>query len=120
MEFHPASTMHALNLMQNPSSACSLPMRGEPLTRLSNLLLDRQTRSQLWPQVFDAVEDYVEHVDLLRVSPGLDVARARSELKAFDFQQPLEPSEAIRFVVESLRTNQVQVSHPRYFGSDCA
>lgn len=91
-------------------------MRGEPLTGPSNLFLEQQRRLQLWSQVFDALEDYVEHVDLLRVSPSLDVARARSELKAFDFRQPLEPSEAIRFVVESLRTNQVQVSHPRYFG----
>jgi len=46
----------------------------------------------------------------------LDPEKVRSLLQPFDFKQPLDPLEAVDFVVKGLWEHQVHTPHQRYFG----
>ncbi len=79
-------------------------------------MLTKEKRLELWHRVFDAIEAYLEDVAGGRVTPELDPKGIRGLLKPFDFEKPIEPLEAVDFVVESLRKYQTHTPHPRYYG----
>jgi aromatic-L-amino-acid/L-tryptophan decarboxylase len=50
------------------------------------------------------------------VAPTLDMQQFRSELAAFDFNEPRPLQDALRWTIERLEHGIVQMSNPRYFG----
>ncbi|HEY4594927.1 MAG TPA: hypothetical protein VIJ02_00895, partial [Thermoanaerobaculia bacterium] len=66
------------------------------------LMLDAETRGELWRRLVEAIESYLNGVGEARVSPPLDVEAIRGALAPFDFERPLDPLEALDFAVESL------------------
>ena len=50
------------------------------------------------------------------VAPTIDMQLFRSELEAFDFEQPQPLQDALRWAIERLEHGIVQMSNPRYFG----
>ncbi len=80
------------------------------------LRLEKKERIRIWENVVQAIEDYNERVAEHRVAPQLDPDAIRSRLCRFDFQEPVEPAQAVDFVVENLWNHQVHTPHPSYFG----
>lgn len=80
------------------------------------LLLDEAARKQLWIDLIAAIEDYIQQVHTLSVSPPLEPENIRKFVRSFDFSQPLKPAEAIAKVVEGMRKYQVHTPHPMYYG----
>ncbi len=80
------------------------------------LNLPADVRQLLWKEVVDLIETYIETVDDLQVSPPLDPELLRASLEAYDFGQPMNPLEAVRFAAKSLTEYQVHTPHPRYYG----
>lgn len=80
------------------------------------LMLDAETRGELWRRMVAAIESYIEEVGGARVAPELDLDAIRNTLARFDFERPMAPLEALDFAVESLWRWQVHTPHPRYFG----
>src|SRR3954447_21840060 len=80
------------------------------------LMLDAETRGELWRRLVEAIESYLNGVGEARVAPALDVEAIRGALAPFDFERPRDPLEALDFAVESLWKWQVHTPHPRYFG----
>jgi glutamate/tyrosine decarboxylase-like PLP-dependent enzyme len=80
------------------------------------LLLDEAARNQVWKDLIAAIEDYIQQVHTLPVSPPLEPENIRKFVQSFDFSQPLKPSEAIAKVVDGMRKYQVHTPHPMYYG----
>jgi glutamate/tyrosine decarboxylase-like PLP-dependent enzyme len=80
------------------------------------LLLDAETRGELWRRLVEVIEDYTNRVGEARVAPELDLAAIREALAPFDFERPIPPLEALGFAAEGLWRWQVHTPHPRYFG----
>jgi len=82
----------------------------------SLLMLDAQTRAELWRKLVEAIEAYATKLDGNRVTPPLDPAKLRASLSRFDFSAPVDPFEALDFLVEGLWKFQTHTPHPRYYG----
>jgi glutamate/tyrosine decarboxylase-like PLP-dependent enzyme len=80
------------------------------------LKLNDETRRTLWQHLIAAIEKYTTEVGELSVAPRLNVEEIRGLLAPFDFTQPLDPIEVLRFATDGLLKHQVHPSHPRYFG----
>src|SRR3954463_13565192 len=80
------------------------------------LMLDAETRGELWRRLVEAIESYLDGVGEARGAPTLDGEAIRGALAPFDFERPRDPLEALDFAVESLWKWQVHTPHPRYFG----
>jgi glutamate/tyrosine decarboxylase-like PLP-dependent enzyme len=80
------------------------------------LLLDEASRKQLWADLITAIENYIQQVHTLPVSPPLEPENIRKFVRSFDFSQPLKPGEAIAKVAEGMRKYQVHTPHPMYYG----
>ncbi|HEY7817880.1 MAG TPA: aminotransferase class V-fold PLP-dependent enzyme [Vicinamibacteria bacterium] len=80
------------------------------------LELDPEARNALWKSVARAIEEYLEDLPGLRVSPSADPKPVRNLLAGIDFEQGRSPEEAIALAVEGLRGHQVHNGHPSYFG----
>jgi glutamate/tyrosine decarboxylase-like PLP-dependent enzyme len=80
------------------------------------LMLDAETRGELWRRLVEAIESYLNGVGEARVAPPLDLEAIRGALAPFDFARSRDPLEALGFAVESLWKWQVHTPHPRYFG----
>jgi glutamate/tyrosine decarboxylase-like PLP-dependent enzyme len=91
-------------------------MKMKTRTDPSRLMLEAPVRKELWSRTINALENYALHVNKARVSPELDLEKIRSIVEAFDFENPLDPMEAIDFIVHGLWQYQVHTPHPRYFG----
>jgi glutamate/tyrosine decarboxylase-like PLP-dependent enzyme len=50
------------------------------------------------------------------VTPSVDIAAFREELKSFDFSQPMPLDQLLGWTIERLEHGIVQMSNPRYFG----
>src|SRR3954451_16568277 len=79
------------------------------------LILDAETRGELWRRLVEAIESYLDGVGEARVAPTLDVEAIRGPLAPFDFERPRDPLEALDFAVESLWKWQGDNHHPRHF-----
>jgi glutamate/tyrosine decarboxylase-like PLP-dependent enzyme len=85
--------------------------------KLSKILdLDEQRRNDLWKHVINAIELFISKVHEARVAPELDPSKVRSLLNPINFNQPIDPFEAIDFVIQGLWDYQVHTPHPRYLG----
>ncbi len=82
----------------------------------ARLMLDAPLRGKMWSRIISAIEEYARDVVTARVSPELDLEKIRSIVAAFDFARPLDPMEAVDFIVQGLWQYQVHTPHPRYFG----
>ncbi|HYL38879.1 MAG TPA: pyridoxal-dependent decarboxylase [Bryobacteraceae bacterium] len=82
----------------------------------TNLLLDRETRAQLWTRLIETIENYTQSIPGERVTPELAPQRIRTLLAACDFEQPMEALEAVDFVAKGLAQYQTHTPHPRYYG----
>ncbi len=80
------------------------------------LILTKQERSELWHQVIEAIETYLEKVTTHRVTPDLSLSDIQALLKPINFNQPVNPQAAVNFVLDGLWKYQVHTSHPGYFG----
>ncbi len=82
----------------------------------ANLLLDDETRAQLWQRVTETVERYLTEVGATPVAPPISAEDVRAFVRRFDFDHPLDPLAAVDLVAEGLWKYQVHISHPHYFG----
>jgi glutamate/tyrosine decarboxylase-like PLP-dependent enzyme len=82
----------------------------------SLLMLDANTRAQLWQKLINAIETYATKLETGRVTPSLDPAQVRAMLARFDFSAPVAALEALDFLVEGLWKFQTHSPHPRYYG----
>src|SRR6266545_322692 len=80
------------------------------------LILNDQTREELWRCLIEVIEDYLTKVDSARVAPELDVEKIRGVLAGRDFAEPMGAVEALDFVADAMWRFQVHTRHPRYFG----
>jgi len=80
------------------------------------LRLDSKERADLWRQVAQIIEDYVEHVEELPVDSRARPADVKAFLSAIDFDRPWSPEQALDFVAEGARRFHVHNSSSRYFG----
>ncbi|MEW6212393.1 MAG: aminotransferase class V-fold PLP-dependent enzyme [Acidobacteriota bacterium] len=81
-----------------------------------SLALEKQARSRLWQRVIEHVEHYIEDARQAKVAPRLDPERVRAYISEADFDEPLDPIEAVDFAARGMWEHQVHVAHPRYFG----
>lgn len=79
------------------------------------LALEKETRSELWRQTVEAIENYAERDDL-PLAIETDAQKIRAELKAYDFASPRTPAEVLEFALEFLPRNQIHASSRRFFG----
>ncbi len=86
------------------------------MKHLDVLRLDAQTRAKLWHRVVEGVESYMSSVHQTRVASEVDPEKIRALLSRIDFSQPLDPLEAVNFVMQGLWDYQLHTAHPRYFG----
>jgi glutamate/tyrosine decarboxylase-like PLP-dependent enzyme len=80
------------------------------------LELSREQQEELWAAVVERIRRHPETLRERRATPKLDVEGVRAEVAAYDFSQPLAPSEAVERVAEALLERHVHPPHPRYFG----
>ncbi|HKC88597.1 MAG TPA: pyridoxal-dependent decarboxylase, partial [Blastocatellia bacterium] len=80
------------------------------------LMLNDQTRAELWRRLIEVIESYLTKIDSARVAPKLDVEKIRAELAGRDFAEPTPAVEALDFVADAMWRFQVHTRHPRYFG----
>jgi glutamate/tyrosine decarboxylase-like PLP-dependent enzyme len=64
----------------------------------------------------EAIEEYIGSVKSHRVAPHVDVAALRHKIGEIDFERPLAPRAALRWVTGLLWNHQVHTPHPRYYG----
>ncbi|MHA1968139.1 MAG: pyridoxal phosphate-dependent decarboxylase family protein, partial [Candidatus Hodarchaeales archaeon] len=86
------------------------------MKHVDSLNLDAQTRRELWQYLSDIVEKYITGVSQVRVAPELDVQKIRSTINSINFNDPLNPLDALEFVNRMLWQYQVHTPHPKYFG----
>ena len=80
------------------------------------LMLNDQTREELWRRLVEVIENYLTKIDSARVAPELDVEKIRAALAGRDFTEPSPAVEALDFVADAMWRFQVHTGHPRYFG----
>jgi glutamate/tyrosine decarboxylase-like PLP-dependent enzyme len=80
------------------------------------LMLNDQTREELWRRLIEVIENYPKNMGTARVAPELDIEKIRGELAGRDFAGPTPAVEALDFVADAMWRFQVHTGHPRYFG----
>ena len=85
-------------------------------SELPTLTLDRDQRAKLWKKTIDSIDQYLSEVQNYRVIADLSAEDVRTLINNVDFNQPLDPLEAIDFTVSALQRYQTHTAHPRYFG----
>ncbi|HEY6400800.1 MAG TPA: aminotransferase class V-fold PLP-dependent enzyme, partial [Blastocatellia bacterium] len=80
------------------------------------LMLNNQTREDLWRRLIEVIESYLTNIETARVAPELDVEKVRAALEGCDFAKPAGAVEALDFVADAMWRFQVHTGHPRYCG----
>jgi glutamate/tyrosine decarboxylase-like PLP-dependent enzyme len=80
------------------------------------LMLNEQTRADLWRRLTEVIENYLTNVETARVFPELDIEKIRGELAMRDFTRPAGAVEALDYVADAMWRFQAHSRHPRYFG----
>jgi glutamate/tyrosine decarboxylase-like PLP-dependent enzyme len=80
------------------------------------LQLEPAQRQQVWQTLLEIVEQYLQDVQTLPVTPQVTATALRQHLEPFDFQTPCDPVAALQFVAQELRRAQIHTPHPGYFG----
>ncbi|MEV8568646.1 pyridoxal-dependent decarboxylase [Streptomyces sp. NPDC051322] len=71
---------------------------------------------QVWQHIVDVLEEEGAAIRARPVSTPVDLTALRSTVRAYDFDEPVDPGKAIDDVVALLRSYTVHTAHPRYFG----
>lgn len=82
----------------------------------TDLLLDPEARAAVWRNAVAAIEDYMEEVPRRPVSRVFAPRELEAFLARIDFERPLDPGEAVRYVVTGFDRFHAHNAHPRYFG----
>lgn len=80
------------------------------------LTLDRRTRGELWRVLSAVAEGFADNVGGLAAGARVEPVDLRQALERFDFDDPIEPVQALRYALDALERLQSQVGHPRHFG----
>jgi len=84
--------------------------------KASVLQLDKLKQAEVWGRVIAAIEAYAADVEKCPVMRDANPEAIRSLVTSLDFEQCIDPVEAVDFVTQALRQYQVHTPHPRYFG----
>lgn len=85
-------------------------------TNINMLLLDDESRAEMWRRLTAEVENHLQQVENLAVAPKTNVEEIRARLAPIDFNEPVASLVALDFAVKNLTEFQVHTTHPRYFG----
>lgn len=80
------------------------------------LSLTQTERDGLWREMIEAIEEYIVSVKSHRVAPKVDVDALRRKIAEVDFERPMVPRAALRWVTGLMWNHQVHTPHPRYYG----
>src|SRR5262245_38090823 len=80
------------------------------------LMLDDQTRQELWRRLIEVIENYLTRAGTARVTPELNIEKIRGVLSGRDLTEPVGAVAALDFVAGAMCRYQVHTAHPRYFG----
>src|SRR5262245_52525952 len=80
------------------------------------LMLDDQTRQELWRRLIEVIENYLTRAGTARVTPELNIEKIRGVLSGRDFAEPVGAVAALDFVAGAMCRYQVHTAHQRYFG----
>jgi glutamate/tyrosine decarboxylase-like PLP-dependent enzyme len=83
---------------------------------MAMLSLTPEERRGMWRELTEAIEEYVSSVKSHRVTPDIDIDALRGRIAEVDFERPLAPKAAVRWVTGLLWNNQIHTPHPRYYG----
>ena len=75
-----------------------------------------EDRRRLWTQTARLVEDYLEGVDSLPVSPKYSPQEIQDFVEGFDFRTPHDSLSIIETVAEQLKERQVHSTSANYYG----
>lgn len=73
-------------------------------------------RQELYKFTLELLEEYYSDTKSNRVSPRLDISEIVGEVREVDFSEPLGSKDAIRHLVEGMKSYSVHTPHPKYFG----
>ncbi|MDB5072323.1 MAG: Aromatic-L-amino-acid decarboxylase [Candidatus Eremiobacteraeota bacterium] len=82
----------------------------------NRLLLGEDERAALWSALTAEIESFLRDVPSLPVAPRLDAQAIRAWIDAADFAVPVAPADAVQRTARMMRTHQVHMGNPRYFG----
>jgi glutamate/tyrosine decarboxylase-like PLP-dependent enzyme len=80
------------------------------------LMLNDQTRADLWRRLIEVIENYLTNIETARVFPELDIEKIRGAVAMRDFERPANAVEALNYVADAMWRFQAHSMHPRYFG----
>jgi len=83
---------------------------------MSALFSSKSANKNLLDQTVELLLEYYTNTQDVRVTPPLDKEAVRNTVRAFDFNEAMDPSLAVRKIVEGLETFSVHTPHPKYFG----
>ncbi len=78
--------------------------------------LSEDTLQAVWEMVGKLAESYRSEIGNMRISPAMDPAPIRDDLRAFDFVSSRPWRDVLRWVDAEMRKNQLHAGHPGYFG----
>jgi aromatic-L-amino-acid/L-tryptophan decarboxylase len=73
-------------------------------------------RQELYKFTLELLEGYYSDTKPNRVSPRLDSSKIVEEVRKIDFSEPLTPKNAIKHLLEGMKSYSVHTPHPKYFG----
>jgi glutamate/tyrosine decarboxylase-like PLP-dependent enzyme len=73
-------------------------------------------RSRIEEWLSDELQRALQRIQAGRVTPTIDMAAFREELKTYDFGQPRPLEDLLRWTLERMEHGIVQMANPRYFG----
>ncbi|MFC4910098.1 pyridoxal phosphate-dependent decarboxylase family protein [Actinomadura gamaensis] len=77
---------------------------------------DRDQRQHLFDTLVGLVQEHLDGLAGLRVTPDVTPGALRAGLERFDFEDGIDPGEALAETARMLRDGIVHTAHPSYFG----
>jgi len=78
--------------------------------------LSASAKKEHLEKTLEVLLHYYENTQQQRVTPILDKAVIRETVRAFDFEQKLDPERSISHIINGLKQFTVHTPHPKYFG----
>ena len=83
---------------------------------MTNFNLTKTDRKKILEFTIDKLDFYYENTKSYKVSPVLDIKEILEHIKQNNFDNPINPEEAIKNIIDGLQQFNVHTSHPKYFG----
>ncbi|MDH3710494.1 MAG: aminotransferase class I/II-fold pyridoxal phosphate-dependent enzyme [Cyclobacteriaceae bacterium] len=77
---------------------------------------DKSQRAELWKQLLQVVDHYLDHTEDYRVAPELDRAAIQNFIGKMPLDDGLNAAEAIEHVLKGMQEYIVHTPHPSYYG----